>query len=60
MTIRSPSLPNSAGMYGVYPFPADINAMYGYPAMQAGPMSAVPYQQYMEPFSLMSMISMQL
>lgn len=57
--LRSPSLQNST-MYGVYPFPADINTMYGYPPMQSGPMSAVPYQQYMEPFSLMSMISMQL
>lgn len=60
MSLRSPSLPNSAGMYGVYPFPADINTMYGYPPMHAGPMTAVPYQHYMEPFSLMSMISMQL
>jgi la-related protein 1 len=60
MNIRSPSLPNSASMYGVYPFPADVNTMYGYPAVPAGPMSAMPYQNYMEPFSLMSMISMQL
>ncbi|KAL5358275.1 hypothetical protein BJX96DRAFT_39234 [Aspergillus floccosus] len=60
MSMRSPSLPNSAAMYGVYPFPADINTMYGYQPMTAGPMSAVPYQGYMEPFSLMSMISMQL
>jgi la-related protein 1 len=47
-------------MYGVYPFPADINTMYGYQPIPAGPMTAVPYQPYMEPFSLMSMISMQL
>lgn len=60
MPLRSPSLPNSAAMYGVYPFPADINTMYGYHPMHAGPMTAIPYQQYMEPFSLMSMISMQL
>ncbi|KAL4888075.1 hypothetical protein BDV59DRAFT_149560 [Aspergillus ambiguus] len=60
MSMRSPSLPNSTAMYGVYPFPADINTMYGFQTMAAGPMSAVPYQQYMEPFSLMSMISMQL
>lgn len=58
--MRSPSLPASAGMYGVYPFPADINTMYGYQAVAPGPMSAIPYQQYMEPFSLMSMLSMQL
>ena len=60
MSMRSPSLPNSAGMYGVYPFPADVNTMYGYPPVHASPMTAVPYQHYMEPFSLMSMISMQL
>ncbi|KAF4290859.1 hypothetical protein KXW98_008695 [Aspergillus fumigatus] len=60
MSLRSPSLPNSASMYGVYPFPADINTMYGYQPIPAGPMTAVPYQPYMEPFSLMSMISMQL
>lgn len=61
MSLRSPSGPNSATMpYGVYPFPPDINTMYGYPAMQPGPMTAVPYQNYMEPFSLFSMISMQL
>ncbi|PYH89438.1 hypothetical protein BO71DRAFT_109284 [Aspergillus ellipticus CBS 707.79] len=60
MNIRSPSLPNSAAMYGAYPFPGDMNAMYGYQPMHAGPMTAYPYPQYMEPFSLMSMISMQL
>ncbi|KAF7590134.1 hypothetical protein BBP40_003247 [Aspergillus hancockii] len=60
MSLRSPSLPNSASMYNVYPFPADINTMYGYQPIQPGPMTALPYQQYMEPFSLMSMISMQL
>lgn len=61
MPLRSPSLPNSGNVYGgVYPFPGDINTMYGYQAMNAAPMSAMPYQQYMEPFSLMSMLSMQL
>jgi la-related protein 1 len=59
MPLRSPSLPNG-NVYGVYPFPSDINTMYGYQAVNPGPMSAVPYQQYMEPFSLMSMLSMQL
>jgi la-related protein 1 len=61
--LRSPSLPATAGMYNnVYQFPAEINTMYpSYPANVApGPMSAMPYQQYMEPFSLMSMLSMQL
>ncbi|RAH40188.1 La domain family [Aspergillus brunneoviolaceus CBS 621.78] len=60
MSLRSPSLPNSAAMYGVYPYPGDINTMYGYQPMHAGPMTAIPYQQYMEPFSLMSMLTMQL
>lgn len=60
MSLRSPSLPNSATMYGVYQYPADINTMYGYQPMHAGPMTAVPYQQYMEPFSMMGMVSMQL
>lgn len=61
LSLRSPSVPTTpAAVYGVYPFPPDVNAMYGYPFMPAAPMSAVPYQQYMEPFSLMSMISMQL
>lgn len=60
MPIRSPSLPASGGMYGVYPIPNDINTMYPYQTVAPGPMSAIPYQQYMEPFSLMSMLSMQL
>jgi la-related protein 1 len=63
MPLRSPSLPATGGMYNnVYQFPADISTMYpAYPANVApGPMSAMPYQQYMEPFSLMSMLSMQL
>lgn len=60
MPVRSPSLPASGNMYNVYPFPADINTMYGYQAVNPAPMSAMPYQQYMEPFSLMSMLSMQL
>ncbi|KAJ5160460.1 uncharacterized protein N7482_007464 [Penicillium canariense] len=61
MPLRSPSLPASAGMYGnVYPFPAEINTMYPYQNVAPGPMSAVPYQQYMEPFGLMTMLSMQL
>ncbi|KAL1980553.1 hypothetical protein VTN96DRAFT_3959 [Rasamsonia emersonii] len=60
LSLRSPSLPNSAGLYGVYPMP-DINSMYAYPPMHPGvPMTAIPYQPYMEPFSLMGMIQMQL
>ncbi|KAJ5794281.1 Winged helix-turn-helix transcription repressor DNA-binding [Penicillium paradoxum] len=61
MPLRSPSLPTSGNVYGgVYAFPGDINTMYGYQAVNPAPMSAMPYQQYMEPFSLMSMLSMQL
>ncbi|KAF7625734.1 hypothetical protein AFLA_002582 [Aspergillus flavus NRRL3357] len=56
MSLRSPSLPNSGSMYGVYPFPTDINTMYGYQPVHPGPMTAVPYQQYMEPFSLMRLV----
>ena len=61
--VRSPSLPTTpTPFYGVHPFPptptADVSGMYaGYPYM---PMNAVPYQQYMEPMPLMSMLSMQL
>lgn len=58
MPLRSPSLPASAGPYSAY-YGNDMN-MYGYQAVAPGPMSAVPYQQYMEPFSLMPMLSMQL
>ncbi|KAL4781009.1 hypothetical protein BJX76DRAFT_26250 [Aspergillus varians] len=61
MTMRSPSLPNSTSMYNMYPsFSADINGVYGYQPIQAGPMSAVPYQPYMESWSVLSMITMQL
>ncbi|KAJ5762060.1 uncharacterized protein N7511_005442 [Penicillium nucicola] len=59
MPLRSPSLPNG-NVYGVYPFPTDVNTMYGYQAMNSGPMSAVPYQPYMEPYSLMPLLSLQL
>ncbi|RAL00343.1 La domain family [Aspergillus ibericus CBS 121593] len=58
MNIRSPSLPSSNTMF--YPYPGDINTMYGYQAMHAGPMTAYPYPQLMEPYSQVSMISMQL
>ncbi|KAJ5995466.1 Winged helix-turn-helix transcription repressor DNA-binding [Penicillium waksmanii] len=60
MPMRSPSLPASGNMYNVYPFPAEINTMYGYQAVNPAPMSAMPYQGYMEPFTLMNMLSMQL
>ncbi|KAJ5151937.1 hypothetical protein N7492_010232 [Penicillium capsulatum] len=60
MPVRSPSLPASGNMYGVYGFPADINTMYGYHAMPPAPMSAVPYTQFVEPLSLMGMLATQL
>ncbi|KAK2755891.1 hypothetical protein FQN54_005687 [Arachnomyces sp. PD_36] len=59
LNLRSPSLPNS-GMYNSYPAPADFNAMYGYAPMHPAPMNAVPFQQYQEPVTPMSMIAMQL
>ncbi|KAL1958588.1 hypothetical protein VTO42DRAFT_4185 [Malbranchea cinnamomea] len=61
VNLRSPSMP-SPGMYGAGPYPiqTDLSAMYGYPPMGPGPMTAIPYQPYMEQFSLMSMISMQM
>jgi len=62
MSLRSPSLPAPAGMYGgsLPYFPNDMN-VYGYQNVAPGPMSAVPFQQqFMDPFSLMPMLSMQL
>ncbi|OJD09938.1 hypothetical protein AJ78_08847 [Emergomyces pasteurianus Ep9510] len=61
LNMRSPSLPSS-GVYGPTPYAiqTDLNAMYGYPPVHQGPVTAIPYQPYMEQFSLMSMISMQL
>ncbi|CAG8087292.1 unnamed protein product [Penicillium olsonii] len=60
MPLRSPSLPNSGNVYGVYQYPGDINTMYGYQAVNPAPMSAIPYQQYMEPYALLNLLSMQL
>ncbi|KAK2832002.1 hypothetical protein FQN49_006949, partial [Arthroderma sp. PD_2] len=63
MSMRSPSMPNP-GMFTAPPYAiqTDLNVMYPYPQTAApqGPMTAIPYQPYMENFSLMSMISMQL
>ncbi|KAF3481483.1 La domain family protein [Arthroderma uncinatum] len=63
MNMRSPSMPNP-GMFAAAPYAiqTDLNVMYPYPQTAApqGPMTAMPYQPYMENFSLMSMISMQL
>ncbi|KAL4913579.1 hypothetical protein BDW62DRAFT_160301 [Aspergillus aurantiobrunneus] len=63
MTMRSPSLPTSTSMYNMYTsFTPDPNPYGGYQPIPAGPMSAgpVPYQPYMETWSIMSMITMQL
>uniref|UniRef100_A0A093V0M7 Putative HTH La-type RNA-binding protein n=1 Tax=Talaromyces marneffei PM1 TaxID=1077442 RepID=A0A093V0M7_TALMA len=60
LSLRSPPMPNSAGLYSAYPVP-DINTVYqGYQPIPPGPMSAVPYQPYMEPFNLFTLIQMQL
>jgi la-related protein 1 len=60
LSLRSPSIPNSAGLYSTYPVP-EINTVYqGYQPIAPGPMSAVPYQPYMEPFNLFTLIQMQL
>lgn len=60
MPMRSPSLPASGNMYGVYGFPSEINTMYGYQTIAPAPMSAMPYPQYIEPLSLMNMLTTQL
>lgn len=60
LPLRSPSAPNSAGVYGAFPLP-EINTVYpNYQNVPAGPMTAMPYQPYMEPFGLMSLIQLQL
>lgn len=57
-SMKSPSMPSTPpAMY--YPALPDVNTMYGYPFMPA-PVSAFPYQPYMEPFAIMSRISMQM
>ncbi|EED24021.1 La domain family [Talaromyces stipitatus ATCC 10500] len=59
LSLRSPPMPNSAGLYSAYPVP-DINTMYPSYHVAPGPMSAIPYQPYMEPFNLFTLIQMQL
>ncbi|CRG85175.1 putative HTH La-type RNA-binding protein C1527,03 [Talaromyces islandicus] len=60
LPLRSPSVPNSAGVYGTFPLP-EINTVYpNYQNVPSGPMTAIPYQPYMEPFGLMSLIQLQL
>ncbi|RAL11531.1 La domain family [Aspergillus homomorphus CBS 101889] len=60
MSLRSPSLPNGAMYPPVYTYQPEINSIYSFPQMHAAPISPIPYQQYMEPFSVMSMLGMQL
>ncbi|KFX93511.1 hypothetical protein V490_04801 [Pseudogymnoascus sp. VKM F-3557] len=65
---RSQSNPNSGPMYPRYPAgpngppmmsPISTNgAMFEYPGMQS--MSAAPYNPYVEPYSVMAMVTMQL
>lgn len=60
LSLRSPSMPNSAGMYASYPVP-EINTVYqNYQPVPPGPMSAIPYQPYMEPFNLIGLLQLQL
>ncbi|KAI2084415.1 hypothetical protein LOZ36_004808 [Ophidiomyces ophidiicola] len=61
MGLRSPSMPAPA-IYAAAPYPiqTDLTSLYGYPQIHPGPMTAIPYQPYMEQYSLMGMISMQL
>ncbi|EEP78616.1 predicted protein [Uncinocarpus reesii 1704] len=58
--LRSPSINPAVYASAPYPLQTDFTSMYGYPQMPQAPMTAVPYQPYMEQYSLMSMISMQL
>ncbi|KAI9814420.1 MAG: hypothetical protein M1827_003276 [Pycnora praestabilis] len=66
---RSQSIPNSAvysrfpaglpgGPLQMGPLQTNVGAMYDYPTMHA--MSAVPYNPYVEQYSVVSMVSMQL
>ncbi|QKX56097.1 uncharacterized protein TRUGW13939_03197 [Talaromyces rugulosus] len=60
LPLRSPSAPNSAGVYGSFPL-QEINTVYpSYQNVPSGPMTAVPFQPYTEPFGLMSLIQLQL
>ncbi|KAF3893772.1 La domain-containing protein, variant 1 [Trichophyton interdigitale] len=61
MNMRSPSMPNPGIFPAPYPIQTDMNILYPYPhALPAGPMTAMSYQPYMEHYSLMGTISMQL
>jgi la-related protein 1 len=59
LSLRSPSMPNSAAMYSAYPVP-EINTVFqNYQPVPPGPMSAIPYQ-YMDPSNLIGLIQLQL
>ncbi|EZF26079.1 hypothetical protein H112_01720 [Trichophyton rubrum D6] len=61
LNMRSPSMPNPGIFPAPYPIQTDMNILYPYPhALPAGPMTAMSYQPYMEHYSLMGTISMQL
>lgn len=61
MNMRSPSMPNPGIFPAPYPIQTDMNILYQYPhALPPGPMTAMSYQPYMEHYSLMGTISMQL
>ncbi|KAL1992367.1 hypothetical protein VTN49DRAFT_4399 [Thermomyces lanuginosus] len=60
LPFRSPPMANAPGVYNPYGLP-DFGAFYpGYPPVPPGPMTAVPYQPFMEPYTLMGLIQMQL
>jgi la-related protein 1 len=48
----------SGGPQPIAPIQTYVGGMYDYPVMQ--PMSAVPYNPYMDQYSVFSMVSMQL
>lgn len=61
MNMRSPSMPNPGIFPAPYPIQTDMNILYPYPhAIPPGPMTAMSYQPYMEQYSLMGTLSMQL
>ena len=60
LPFRSPPMANAPGVYNPYGVP-DFGAFYpGFQPVPPGPMAAVPYQPYMEPYTLMGLIQMQL
>ncbi|KAJ6151173.1 Winged helix-turn-helix transcription repressor DNA-binding [Penicillium chermesinum] len=60
LPMRSPSLPASGNQYDVYQMPTNMTAMYNNYQPINGPMNAVPYQPYVEPYSVVHLLSTQL